>query len=312
MLLRALHTRGFLDIGSVAGEPKFSKTLSPGQTVEIEDKYAILQNIVAAIDAGLLEIVSYGDGAESDVTQFEFDTHVNAANPHSGSASTTSLTTHTSAANPHSGSASTASLTAHTSAANPHSGSASTGNLTAHTSAANPHSGSASTGDLTAHTGAASPHTGHVIFSSVSSLPVSSQSATTIYSLTQVDNTAKAPVGLYTWNGNGWICIHQYATYPLTLSGAVTTVAIPGVEYAVTLNGNITSLVVNVASIGTVLFKVTNGSSYSVVDPTNGSRTVKIRTDTGADDLATALCEWLVTDDGTHQIWSAVELVTAA
>lgn len=77
MILRALHTEGFLDISSleqIEGETgSFRLTLSPGQVVEINNKWRGLRNIQGAIDRGLLEVVSYDqtDGGLLVHEQFE-------------------------------------------------------------------------------------------------------------------------------------------------------------------------------------------------------------------------------------------------
>jgi hypothetical protein len=68
MILRALHTKGILDVSSQethrnrgsAGEDflHFRLSLKPGQVVEVDDRYRRLKNIDSAINAGLLEVIS--------------------------------------------------------------------------------------------------------------------------------------------------------------------------------------------------------------------------------------------------------------
>jgi len=81
MILRALHSSGKLDISSqethknggdsLEDSVPFRLTLLPDQTVTISDRYRRLKNIEAAINAGLLEVVSYDSSADSDVAQEE-------------------------------------------------------------------------------------------------------------------------------------------------------------------------------------------------------------------------------------------------
>jgi len=82
MILRALHTRGKLDISSqevypggdsIADQFQFRLALSPGQTVTINDEFRSLKNIDSAINAGLLEVVSYDSAADSGVAQEELN-----------------------------------------------------------------------------------------------------------------------------------------------------------------------------------------------------------------------------------------------
>lgn len=72
MKLKALHTRGILDIGS-SGSDEYHLVLAlrPGQIVDISDRYRKLQNIDSAINAGLLQILSYDQTNTSDVVQPE-------------------------------------------------------------------------------------------------------------------------------------------------------------------------------------------------------------------------------------------------
>jgi hypothetical protein len=79
MRLKSLKTRGFLDISSAVGEPFLSKMLSPGQIVEIDDTFAGLNNIVSAINAGYLQILSYSTESDSIVIQAELQSHTNAS-----------------------------------------------------------------------------------------------------------------------------------------------------------------------------------------------------------------------------------------
>ena len=73
MILRAKHTSGYLDIGSqetLVGELEpFRLTLKPGQTVTVADKYRKLKNIDSAINAGLLEVISYDPSPGVEVVQ---------------------------------------------------------------------------------------------------------------------------------------------------------------------------------------------------------------------------------------------------
>ena len=63
MLLKALHTSGWLDIGSqetIENEVvNFRRCLRPGQTIEVPDEYRIFRNIDSAIRNSLLEVVAY-------------------------------------------------------------------------------------------------------------------------------------------------------------------------------------------------------------------------------------------------------------
>jgi hypothetical protein len=77
MILRALHSAGYLDISSqelLQGElTVFRRTLVPGQTIEVPDEYRRFKNIHSAINAGQLEVVSYKSTADSVVVQEELD-----------------------------------------------------------------------------------------------------------------------------------------------------------------------------------------------------------------------------------------------
>lgn len=85
MILRALHARGILDISSQETHPggdsivdtiQFRLSLKPGQTVEVNDEYRSLKNIDSAINAGLLEVVSYNSDVDSGVAQEELNESV--------------------------------------------------------------------------------------------------------------------------------------------------------------------------------------------------------------------------------------------
>lgn len=83
MIIRALHSKGILDLSSQhthknkesAGEDfsHFSLSLKPGQVVEIDDKYRRLKNIDTAINAGKLEVISYSSKPTSTVNQEELN-----------------------------------------------------------------------------------------------------------------------------------------------------------------------------------------------------------------------------------------------
>lgn len=74
MRLRALHTRGVLDIGhSTDDEPYLVRALRPGEVIALDDKYRVLQNIESAINAGYLEVLSYDSSNTSDPTQPELN-----------------------------------------------------------------------------------------------------------------------------------------------------------------------------------------------------------------------------------------------
>jgi len=62
MIIRALHTNGYLDVSSVPADNVsryISMVLSPGESRTVDDSYASLSGITNAVSRGLLEIVSY-------------------------------------------------------------------------------------------------------------------------------------------------------------------------------------------------------------------------------------------------------------
>ncbi len=112
----------------------------------------IQDSSVIADDSGNITTVGTVDGRDIAADGTNQDNHIAAANPHSGSASTTDLTTHTSDGTIH-----------FTEGAIDHTNILSVGTNThtqidMHLAAANPHSDSASDTDLTAHTGDATIH----------------------------------------------------------------------------------------------------------------------------------------------------------
>jgi len=79
MILRALHSRGILDISSQEthydrgaanlDHIQFRLSLKPNQTVEVKNEFIRLKNIDQAINAGLLEVLSYDNNLDASVTQ---------------------------------------------------------------------------------------------------------------------------------------------------------------------------------------------------------------------------------------------------
>jgi hypothetical protein len=74
MILRCLLSQGVLDIssqetyqGNFPETIPFRISMTPGQTIEVQDEYRNLANIKSAISAGLLEVVSY-DSSDGSVT----------------------------------------------------------------------------------------------------------------------------------------------------------------------------------------------------------------------------------------------------
>lgn len=77
MLLKALHTSGWLDIGSqerIESEVvNFRRCLLPRQTIEVPDEYRSFRNIDSAIRCNLLEVVTYNSSPGSLVVNDELD-----------------------------------------------------------------------------------------------------------------------------------------------------------------------------------------------------------------------------------------------
>jgi hypothetical protein len=146
-------------------------------------------------------------------------------------------------------------------------------------------------------------------YSAVSALP-GSPVAGTLYRLTAADNTALAAPGWYSHDGTGWVCHGYYAPYALgNWQGTTVKALIPGLDYSATVSGNLTAgWGITMARAGTVRVRATNAAS-SVALPAG---TTKMRGTGAMADLAAALAEWLVTNDGTTQDWSAKALVTTA
>jgi len=80
MIIRAIHTAGYLDVSSqelLQGElTVFRLAMLPGQEVEIPNEYRVFRNINTAINAGLLEVVSYKSTSDSIVVHDQINTDV--------------------------------------------------------------------------------------------------------------------------------------------------------------------------------------------------------------------------------------------
>lgn len=73
MILKCKISSGFLDISSQEGveseQEPFRLTMRPGQVVTVQDKWRKLKNINSAINAGLLEVISYDPSPGVEVIQ---------------------------------------------------------------------------------------------------------------------------------------------------------------------------------------------------------------------------------------------------
>jgi len=73
MIIHAKHTEGYIDISSQetyeTEKEHFRLCLSPGQTIKIPNKWRRLKNIQGAINCNLLEVISYDDTYNEEVTQ---------------------------------------------------------------------------------------------------------------------------------------------------------------------------------------------------------------------------------------------------
>ena len=73
MIIHAKHTGGYLDISSQetyeTEKEHFRLCLRPGQTIKIPNKWRRLKNIQGAINCNLLEVISYDDTYNEEVTQ---------------------------------------------------------------------------------------------------------------------------------------------------------------------------------------------------------------------------------------------------
>lgn len=93
------------------------------------------------------------------------------------------------------------------------------------------------------------------------------------------------------------------------LSGSVALAnLIPGVQYKGTVTGNITAFAVGTYGTGVVNITLTNGSGYTVAQPTMTGRTAKLLYSGAWDDAAGALVNVNLHDDGTYLIASATLL----
>lgn len=83
---------------------------------------------------------------------------------------------------------------------------------------------------------------------------------------------------------------------------------IPGVQYKATTTGNVTALSVSTYGTGVVNITLSNGSGYTVAQPTMTGRTAKLLYSGAWDDAAGALVNVNLHDDGTYLIASATLL----
>ena len=103
-----------------------------------------------------------------------------------------------------------------------------------------------------------------------------------LYSLTQTDGLA--PVGLYAYDGNGFICFAQYEDISLPdWTGAVSQVLYSGVSYQVDVVAAVTSLDLTMTTNGLSRVLVDNPSLYAIEEPTGLYK----MTTAGLDDLDT-------------------------
>ena len=74
MIIHAKHTAGYLDISSQDSDDldeleSFKICLQPNQTVKIPNRWRRLKSLQGAINCNLLEVISYDDNFDEEVTQ---------------------------------------------------------------------------------------------------------------------------------------------------------------------------------------------------------------------------------------------------
>lgn len=125
--------------------------------------------------------------------------------------------------------------------------------------------------------------------------------------LSTADSTAKAPPGVYLYDGTGWLCLQCNAVYDLGSTGATPShTLIAGARYKATQSAAVTTWTVSISRPGIVY--LTLAGAYSLQSPTMTSRTAKALGDAAWDDAAVALKKVALEDDGTYLIYICSEM----
>jgi hypothetical protein len=128
--------------------------------------------------------------------------------------------------------------------------------------------------------------------------------------LTTADDATKAAPGIYTHDGDGWVCLNCKTPYDLGNLGATPSLSlIPGAAYTATVDAEIATFTVAFTRPGLASITLTNASEYAIAQPSMSGRTSKLLADGAWDGAATALSKALLEDDGTYIIASAGGLV---
>lgn len=312
MVIRALHTSGFLDLSSVPADalPHYmSIVLVPNQTRVIDNKYASLVAIQAAINAGLLEITSYGDDPAVDDAIGTAPTEVKTT-----AVDADKLTIWDSAVNfarksiawekikesvatvP--GTAKTTPIDADV--------------FTIWDSVASFVSKKVTWANIKATIIAATDLLYVTLANrslpwAVATLPTGGDIVTgRLYRLTATDGMA--PVGIYSHDGTGWTCVECTAALAIGNLGATPALSlISGAWYTFVIDQTVTSATIVMSRPGLpAAFSATNagGDNFLVADITATGRTLKsVGWDTAI--VATEGCTGTIVDDGTNLIITA-------
>jgi hypothetical protein len=130
-----------------------------------------------------------------------------------------------------------------------------------------------------------------VTYHTVSSLPLTPLTSV-MYQLSTTDGLA--PKGIYTYT-NGWGCIEQLEEITLSWSGIVDIDLYTGVDYIVNVDGNVTSLILNMTSDGDCRLLLNNLDRFDIVDPSDN---IIFETgDTGLDALSGSSVRMIIQRD---------------
>jgi len=139
----------------------------------------------------------------------------------------------------------------------------------------------------------------------VTSLP-STPIAGQLVRLTTADDAAKAAPGIYTHDGDGWVCLNCNAPYDLGNLGATPILTlIPGASYTATVDAEVTIFTVAFTRPGLASIALTNASTRAIAQPAMDGRTSKLLAEGAWDGAATALSKALLEDDGVYLVVSA-------
>ena len=124
--------------------------------------------------------------------------------------------------------------------------------------------------------------------------------------LTTADDAAKAAPGIYTHEGDGWVCLNCNAPYDLGNLGATPILTlIPGASYTATVDAEVTTFTVAFTCPGLCSITLTNETEYAIAQPAMDGRTSKLLAGGAWDGAATALSKALLEDDGVYLVVSA-------